>query len=91
MLLYRALIHEIYRENDKAIARLQEIIKIFPERTALNDRISELRKGDKPSLLATFARDDMLQNDAKRNTCKALERKTDIDSSDDEHDSAHKH
>lgn len=88
ILLYRALIYEMNKDNNKAIATLEEILKIFPDRIALRDRIGELRTGDKPSLLAAYIKDDMLRRDAERNSCKNLEKKTDIDTNRDEPDSA---
>jgi len=62
LLLYRALLNEIDGEDDAAIARYQEILGLFPQRTALQNRIDSLRHGGQPSVLATRLWHDTLVN-----------------------------
>ncbi len=63
MLLYRALIHEGRGKKEEAIADLQEILRLYPERKEIELRISELRNGSQPSLLASSAWSDILRSD----------------------------
>jgi len=61
ILLHRALLHEAENEIDEAVAALQEILSIFPERTHLNARIVALKEDRQPSVLASRLWSDMLQ------------------------------
>jgi len=64
LLLYRALLYEADQKRPEAISCLKEIMDLFPERTAVGERIRTLEEGKEPSLLASRALGDMLKNDA---------------------------
>jgi len=74
LLLFRGLLHEVDGENVAAIANYQEILILFPERTALQTRIESLRGGGQPSVLATWLwRDTLIQQDRQGGTCQSPE------------------
>ena len=52
VLLHQALLHEVYGRNDEAIAKLEQVLELFPHLEALHKRIHELREGHEPSVLA---------------------------------------
>ena len=87
LLLYRAVLHEIDGKNMEAIAALEEILTMYPERTALKERIAELREGKEPSLLPASRLKQMLKNDAKHRHGETCGRKEEHDHDhDEEHD-----
>jgi len=70
LLLYRALLHETDGETEEAIAEMEEILRMFPKRTALRDRIEAYRRGGEPSLLANRVWTGMLrEHDAQQAAC----------------------
>jgi len=66
LLLYRALLHEADGERKDAVSNLQEIFRLFPERTYLHARIRDLKEGKEPSLLASKVWSDMLKTDTSK-------------------------
>jgi len=69
-LLYRAMIDELSGETDSAVARLSEIVQLFPERQEIRLRIDALRSGRQPSHLAAGVITDSLAfEDSERTTC----------------------
>ncbi|MDD4870550.1 MAG: hypothetical protein PHR77_08315 [Kiritimatiellae bacterium] len=64
LLLYTALLSEADGNKQDAILFLKEILKIFPERAAIRDRIKDLEDGKEPSLLASRIWTDMIRHDA---------------------------
>ncbi|MCK5849744.1 MAG: hypothetical protein KAH23_02420 [Kiritimatiellae bacterium] len=81
LLLYRSLLYEQDGENDKAISGMEQILHIFPNRTHLNARIQELRKGKQPSVLPSKLWNAILEHEQKsRSTC-----------NNPEHNHEHKH
>lgn len=81
LLLYRACVHEYDGQKEQAVAALQEIRALFPERAGLSDRIRELREG-KPSLLADEQWSAMVKN---------YEQKRSSDTCRETSDNAHNH
>lgn len=68
LLLYRALLHEADGEKKEAVSKLEEILRLFPERTHLLARINDLKEGKKPSLLASRVWSDMLKHDMSKHS-----------------------
>jgi len=66
LLLYRAMLHEADGNLAEAVSCLREILKLFPERKELLDRIKDLKEGKEPSLLASKVWSDMLKHDTAR-------------------------
>lgn len=70
LLLYRGLLHEIDGEIGAAIESYQEILALFPDRPALQNRIHSLRSDGQPSVLATqLWRDTLQEQDKKEGVC----------------------
>lgn len=65
ILLYRSLIHELDGEREKAVAGLREILRLFPERTHLRDRIRTLAQGREPVLLENAVWNNLLQSEGE--------------------------
>ncbi len=63
MLLYRALLYEDSGRKKDAVLMLEEILALFPARSEINKRISELKSGDAPSLLASSRWSDILHTE----------------------------
>lgn len=64
ILLYRALIFESENSRDRAIEDLREILRMFPARKELLERIADLQKEKQPSRLASADWNDILKKDA---------------------------
>lgn len=62
-LLFRALLFEAKGDNASAIADLEAILKMFPNRKSLQTRITELASGNAPSLLASTYWNDILHQE----------------------------
>ena len=60
ILLHQAMIDEVRGNRGAAIAKLEDILKMFPRQNGFRDRIEELRRGDAPSVLASAILTDML-------------------------------
>lgn len=60
ILLYRALLHEVKGETESEIELLKEVARIFPDRTEIRERISDLQNGERPVVLATKVLNQML-------------------------------
>ncbi|MBM4143146.1 MAG: hypothetical protein FJ225_06105 [Lentisphaerae bacterium] len=76
LLLYRALLHEGAGEREEAIAALERILALFPEREHLRERIALLRSGGAPALAAPALWKQLLAADARareENTCPQAE------------------
>jgi tetratricopeptide (TPR) repeat protein len=85
ILLYRALLHELQGEIDSEIGLLEEIVRMFPERAGMRERIDDLRKGEKPVVLATRILDQMLEQQ------KQQVHQCDRDDEHEEHEHDHEH
>jgi tetratricopeptide (TPR) repeat protein len=72
LLLYRGLLHEAEGETNQTIEAFEEILRMFPERTSLRERLDALKKGEAPSVLASRMWHDILEKDEK--TGKACDR-----------------
>ena len=84
LLLYRAVVHELQGESEKAIAGLRQILRMFPERTGVKERIRQLEQGVDTSLLPAARLRQMLKDDDIRQhsaTC----------THEDEHEHEHDH
>jgi len=66
LLLYRSLILEVDGEREQAIVGLREILRMFPERTSLLERIETLERGDEPALLGAAVWNNLLQSEDER-------------------------
>jgi tetratricopeptide (TPR) repeat protein len=94
LLLYRALIHEADGERDKAVAALEEILSLFPERRHLLKRIADLRSGEQPALLAGDYLQQLVEEDRdeRRNApCGRDEHEHDHDHDEDHDGHEHEH
>lgn len=69
MLTYRALLHEYANEPEQAIAMLQEVARLFPDRKHLLTRVAELRDSRKPTISATRVWKGMLSIQANPHIC----------------------
>jgi tetratricopeptide (TPR) repeat protein len=66
MLLYRALLFEAAGDRMNAISHLQRLLRLFPERKEIELRISELKSGSQPSLLASSMWSDIVKADIEQ-------------------------
>lgn len=69
ILFYRAMIHEYDGEPGAAIAGLEEILALFPDRTAVSDRIGELKRGEPSVLASQLWRARLASDDKERKAC----------------------
>jgi tetratricopeptide (TPR) repeat protein len=71
LLLYRALLYEADGKKNSAVSALEDILVMFPERTHLVERVSELEQGTEPALLAPGLWEQMLKTETLRRKDKA--------------------
>ena len=70
ILLYRGLLHETDGDTNTAIESYREILRLFPDRLDIRNRLNTLKPGSQPSVLATRAWHDMLnQQDKQEGKC----------------------
>jgi tetratricopeptide (TPR) repeat protein len=65
LLSYSALLHQISGEKEKAIAELERVLSLFPERKGLRKRIDELKSGRKTRTRAYKLLNILLAQDAQ--------------------------
>ena len=88
ILMYRSLLHEAAGETDRSIALLEVIVRLFPERTSLLQRIEALKNHTAPKRSAQDLLISMLRASSKHE-CQRTHTEENSDQDCGEHDHTH--